>query len=190
MKKDFNKILELAKPCDLILYSNNKFNLITDGIEWFTSELGKGKKASHIDMYIGNDQCIGYTIGGCKQMKVSRYFKPEMKIYVLRRPNLTSKKKKIIIAKANLDVEHKQPYDYFSYISFFFKCILYKIGFKKIFKTDNRTEQAGWVCSTGIDRWYKAANIDLFPNVGKESVTPNHYFKAVRKGRLKEVIVI
>lgn len=191
-EKDFSPIIKNIKPADIVLYHNMNPDLIGDGIEWFTSSIGDKKRiASHVDLYIGNNEVIGYTIGGCKKMKLSRYFEDYMKIYVLRIPKLVYEQEFKMIECAKKDLQDTRLYDYVSYLGFVFMSLAYKIGFKNIFKKDNPLQGAGKVCSTGVDVWsLRGAQYDIFPDVGDESVTPNHYFRAVSKKRLELIVEV
>jgi hypothetical protein len=184
-QKDFTTILDNAQIGDFILYHNMRPDFIGDGIEWFTHKIGKDNQASHVDLYVGLGDVIGYTIGGCKKMRIDRYFKNHMKIYLLRIPDITPKQQQDILKVAHEDLADKRPYDYVAYLGFVMMCGMYKLGLKSVFEKDNPLQGAGKVCSTGGDRWaLVGAQYDIFPGTGEESVTPNHYFDAARKGKL------
>lgn len=171
-KKDFTNVLANLQPCDILLFHNNKPNVLGDGIEWFSDG-----HVSHVAMYVGggDQSMIHYAIGGCQKMKVADYCKDWTTIIVKRYPGLTVEQSEKVKDNAYKDLGKGRPYDYISYIGFMWMCLKHKLGDKNAFVKDNPLSGAGHVCSVGVDEWYENAGIDVFPNFGEGSVIPSAY---------------
>ena len=169
-----DEFLKLLQPADFVVYHHLGFNFISDGIEWFTSSISGKRRASHVDLYAGCGEVIGYTIGGCKWNNLFRYDNVEMTIMRSKR-NLTMAEQNLVCQRAEKDIGVR-TYDYIAYAGFLWMCLKHKLGFKNVFRKDNPLQGAGDVCSTGGDPWYKESILmDLFGYLGDESVTPAHY---------------
>lgn len=167
--KDFSNLEHIPQLGDCILIHDLRPNIIGAGIEWF-----EGGNVSHTAQYIGggDQSIIEYTIGGCQKNPLSNYLKPYYKITIRRIEGITVEQAEKMKNEGFKDISKKRKYDYLSYVGFIFMTLKKKLGFKDAQTQDNPVQGEGLVCSTGYTNWAQLAGIELFDNIGDESVTP------------------
>ena len=120
MTKDFSQLKNVLQMADSVLYHNNKKNIISEGIEWFSNG-----HASHVDIYVGGgDQgVIGATEGGITKRNLFSYIKPEYTVTVRRIKGITVDQAARMKDAAYSDIRKRTAYDYLAYIGFILGCI-------------------------------------------------------------------
>ena len=186
--KDFTPLETIPQMGDAILIHDLRPNIIGDGIEFFTDG-----DVAHTDIYVGGGDggIIGYTAEGCTRRNINMWFKPYYKVTLRRIKDITINQASKMKEAAYNDYNKHKPYDFLSYIGFIYQNIKRKLFKKKIdddsTESDNPVQGQGKVCSTGYIEWTKEAGLDLFPNIGDESVTPQHIFKSKKFETIIEI---
>jgi len=168
-----NRVYRKLRKADIMVIQNKKFDLISSGIRWFQN--GKSSHTCLISDVKGQKQ-IEYTIGGCQERDIKIYMNYPHKVWIMRKIDLSYRERNEIVKQAKLDIGKR--YDYLSYIIYILVMGLKKIGINLERKFNNFIQARDKeVCSSGVDKWYRKAGQDLFPNIGDNMVVPDDFLK-------------
>lgn len=168
-------MLPELKPADIILFSNQNTNFISDGIKWFTSS-----KWNHVGMSDGKGNLIHNTMGGKQKEDLFDFFRSHNTKIAVLRMNLPDKLRQRIVETADKTVG-KWGYGYKSYAGLSVIHLLSK-AWNKLYKMIRRNPNPYWqendpVCSNTIALDYRKEGIELFPHIHVSQVTPQDWWE-------------